>query len=269
MIEVEPEVFCIFEPAVNTEDIKRYLYKVGGEKWFHKIFDQDSTPPAAQTLVEFMGRLCYKSWTPGLNKNVTKIREDSDDYLLNILRQKHGSVLEHANFTFVINNGSRVFTAEMNRHRAGTAISEQSLRYVRLDKDLPFRLPHGVLRPETVELGRLLVSQIEGVIEEMYRLEEIDAEGASFHQKKMQTSAIRRFAPMGMGTEEGWTANIRSIRHVISMRSSAGAEEEIRIIADQIAKIMCEKCPALFADYHQLDVEGSPVPAWEADFLKV
>ena len=48
----------------------------------------------AQRLIEFMGRMCYRSWAPGLNPNVNRVRADSTAYLENILRSAHGSVLE-------------------------------------------------------------------------------------------------------------------------------------------------------------------------------
>ena len=48
--------------------------------------------------------MCYRSWEPGLNPNVRKVRDDQDAYLQNILRQQHGSVLEHVSFTFVLHN---------------------------------------------------------------------------------------------------------------------------------------------------------------------
>ena len=90
--------------------------------------------------MEFGGRLCYRSWEPGLNPNVTKVRTDQDEYLRNILKQKHGSVLEHISYSFVFHNVSRVLTHELVRHRAGTAISQESMRFVRLDD-------HAVLVP--------------------------------------------------------------------------------------------------------------------------
>ena len=53
---------------------------------------------------------CYRSWEPGLNPNVRKVRDDQEVYLQNILKQAHGSVLEHVSFSFVLHNVSRVFT---------------------------------------------------------------------------------------------------------------------------------------------------------------
>ncbi len=116
-----PKVFLISEPQINTTGMLAYLKDVGGEAWYERVMVGED-PPSSEGLVEFMGRLCYRSWEPGLNKNITRIREDRGEYLLNILRSAHGSVLEHAVFSFAIRDGSRVFTAEMNRHKAGTRL---------------------------------------------------------------------------------------------------------------------------------------------------
>ena len=263
MIEVDnPKVYLVGQPSLKWEVIREYLEEIGGGAWLDKVLGQ-AVPHDSELLVEIMGRLCYKSWEPGLNHNVTKVREDHGDYLLNVLRSGHGSVLEHAVFNFIVHDASRVLTAELNRHRAGVAISEQSLRYVRLDQDLRFRLPRGVLKPETIKLMEGLIWNIESCIGEMYELEGIDSMEA-FADKKAVTSAIRRAAPLGLATEEGWSANVREIRHVITMRSAAGAEEEIRVFADQLAQIMQSTCPLLFGDYEQ-----DPFGSWVTDNRKV
>jgi thymidylate synthase (FAD) len=143
------------------------------------------------------------------------------------------------------------------------AISEQSLRYVRLDEDIPFRLPTAVLKPDTIERGRALIEYVETQIGMMYVTEGIDSM-ESFHEKKQVTSAIRRWAPLGIATEEGWTANIRTIRHVLEQRSAPGAEEEIRELAIKLYDVVAVKCPALFGDYEE-DAHGT----LHTDFRKV
>lgn len=275
MIEVDqPQVFLVGRPMIDARAMSGYLREVGGEAWWERVgqfTNPAGTVPAAEGLIEFAGRLCYRSWEPGLNRNVTKIREDRGDYLLNVLRSGHGSVLEHAVFNFALHDVSRVLTAELNRHRAGVAISEQSLRYVRLD-ELRFRLPP-TLPDEILAEGRKLVEQIEGFMAWAIESCGLDNEGdeadlkLSFAEKKTITSALRRFAPLGLATEELWSANVRAIRHVISMRSDAAAEEEIRVFADDLAQIMQVECPLLFGDYTPaLDVDP---PAWSTPYEKV
>lgn len=271
----DPKVFLIASPMLHRDQVRAYLSEItddegrSGEAWVERLEETGAWDalPEAGLLAEFMGRLCYKSWVPGLNKNVTKVREDHDEYVRNILGSGHGSVIEHPHFSFAFHNVSRVFTAEMNRHRLAN-ISEQSLRYVRLD-DIDFWEPNG-LKPETYEEGRNLLAQVEAFISKAYKVELTD--DMPFSQKKVITSKLRRWAPLGLATQEGWTANIRTIRHVIEMRTAYHAEEEIRIVADQIAQIMLEQLPAFFGDY-EIDVEGadniSGPPAWITDNTKV
>jgi thymidylate synthase (FAD) len=280
MIETEPKVYLIAEPTVNTDAMFTYLQEVGGREWYDRVVVPvwaENKYVGATELVEFCGRLCYKSWKPGLNKNVTKIREDSAEYLLNVLTSGHGSVIEHAHFTFVLHDISRVLTAELNRHRHPN-ISEQSLRYVRLDQDIRFRIPD-LLPDEVQAAGRTLIEEIENFMSWAYEYCGLDNEGdeagagISFAEKKTITSALRRFAPLGLSTEEVWTANLRDIRHVIEMRTAAHAEEEIRIVANQIAEIMAKRAPFFFQDYEKKytepDVVNGAIPVWETAHEKV
>lgn len=270
-----PELFLIGRPQIDTAEILRYLRKVGGEAWFRRVFhtydastgaNAMTSVPAAEGLVEFMGRLCYRSWEPGLNKNVTRIREDRGEYLLNILRTGHGSVIEHATFNFVLNDIARFIYDELVRHRVGIAISAQSGRFVRME-EIGFRIPP-FLKTATQERMRRIVEFIESEYAEMVKEEGID-ELADFAQKKKITSALRRVAPHGMAWEAGWSANVRTIRHVIEMRSDAGAEEEIRIFADQLARIMQTEAPLLFGDYEPVFIDSDSAPDWTTPHRKV
>jgi thymidylate synthase (FAD) len=69
------------------------------------------------------------------------------------------------------------------------------------------------------------------------------------HEKKAKTSFMRRFAPEGVATGVVWTANVRTLRHVIEARTDPSAEEEIRKVFATIGDIMKGEVPALFSDY--------------------
>jgi thymidylate synthase ThyX len=107
MRSVEPEVFLVARPKVDYDEMAAYLREVGGERWLERV-DRDQLGNDVQDLAEFAGKMCYRSWEPGLNPNVRRVRDDQDAYLQNILKQQHGSVLEHVSFTFVLHNVSRV-----------------------------------------------------------------------------------------------------------------------------------------------------------------
>ena len=259
MRNVEPEVFLVARPEADYEAIAAYLLEVGGERWLERL-DRDQLDNDAQNLAEFAGKMCYRSWEPGLNPNVRKVRDDQAKYLENILRSGHGSVLEHLSFTFVLHNVSRVFTHELVRHRPGTAISQESLRFVRLD-ELPFWFPDWALQdPELMKHATALLTEMEGFQQWMASHFRLDDDGVPFHEKKHKTSFMRRFAPDGVATGLVWTANIRALRHTIEMRTDPGAEEEIRLVFGKIGKIMRAEAPALFGDYQVTD--GAWVPGW-------
>jgi thymidylate synthase (FAD) len=261
MRETTPKVHLIASPAIHFDTLKTYVRSVGGDAWVTRVEEawKDGVPDG-EILIEASGRICYRTWDVGLNANVTKVRTDSGEYLLNILKVGHGSVLEHANYTFIFEDVSRVFTHELVRHRAGVAISQESLRYVRLT-DIGFRVPP-VLTP--------LKKQIVEIVESLENFQmaaalefDLDKEGLPFAVKKQVTSALRRLAPLGLSTSMVWTANVRTLRHVISMRTAVGAEEEMRLVFSKVGEIMQEWAPALFSDY-KVNADGEWItPYWK------
>jgi thymidylate synthase (FAD) len=167
-------------------------------------------------------------------------------------------VLEHASYSFALRDVSRIFTHELVRHRAGSAFSQESLRYVRLT-DIGFRVAPALepLREKVLAI----VEQLEEFQLEAARELGIDDEGVPFHVKKEVTSAMRRLAPTGLSTDIIWTANVRTLRHVIEMRTAEGAEEELRLVFDRVAEIMRTEAPGLFQDFARQD-DGSWVPEY-------
>jgi thymidylate synthase (FAD) len=268
MHNVEPKAFLISRPTVDYSEVRWAIEDMAGRESVQaQQFRWNDTTPGdedkheGQDLIEVGGRLCYKSWKPGVNKNVSRVRENQAEYLQNILKSGHGSVLEHANYSFLFTNVSRVFTHELVRHRAGSAFSQESLRFVRLD-DL------GINVPEEYKNDPFLEEQLEDFITQSEQLQadlathfELDKPGKSFHEKKEATSFMRRFAPEGLATHIMWTANVRTLRHTIEARTSQGAEQEIRRVFGQVAGTMIEEAPALFGDFAKLP-NGSYVPEW-------
>jgi thymidylate synthase (FAD) len=256
MHETTPQVFLIARPSVDIAGMRAYLQAVGGESWLDLRLGEEEGATAGELLLEFGGRACYRSWEPGLNPNVSRIRTDRQEYFANILRSGHGSVLEHANYSFALRDVSRVFTHELVRHRAGSAFSQESLRYVRLT-DIGFRVPDALqpVREQVLEIVERLEEFQVSAAKELG----IDSDGVPFHVKKEVTSALRRLAPLGLSTDIIWTANARTLRHVIEMRTAEGAEEELRSVFDVVARLMQAEAPNLFQDFVRQD-DGSWVP---------
>src|SRR5512142_2896278 len=78
---------------------------------------------SGERLAEFAGRICYMS-----QKNPAA--RTTAEYLDNIKKQGHGSVLEHAVYVLLIEGISRSCSHELVRHRAGFGYSQLSQRYV-------------------------------------------------------------------------------------------------------------------------------------------
>lgn len=247
MHNTHPRVFLVAETQVHHKGITDYLALLGAPMW------NSDAPSGSEFLIEMMARSCYKSFDVDLNDNLTRVREGNQLYMENILASKHGSVLEHASVSFMFCNVSRVFTHELVRHRAGTAISQESLRFVRLN-DLGAWAPTVIRESEeAMEIFCATIENAEAAVETL--TEELIEESMPFSEKKLITSAIRRIAPMGLSTNIGWSANFRALRHTLDVRTSPHAEEEIRIVFCEVGRICMERFPNIFQDFELIDTD--------------
>lgn len=244
----------------RTPGMAKWLKHVGAPDEFI-----DTLPDGGAAIVGSAAKRCYMAFEPGLNPNVTKVRKDWTDYFDNILSSGHGSVLEHTFYNFGIEGVTRVFTGEMNRHRAGVAISEGSMRYIRFEDEVPYWEPHSIQGDDekhaiTRDLFR---SAFLNARRTMQQLAEIwDIENVPFSQKKKLTSMFRRLIPMGVSTGGVWSMNPRALRHVFALRTSPHAEEEIAYVAGEMAKLMVEAEPLMFGDFERDESTGAWVPRY-------
>ena len=258
---ITPKVYIIGCSQPDKEGIGEWLSELGVSHVSQFKYVTAFNSPG-DTLVELAGRRCYNSFEVGLNPNVTKIRENIADYIDNILAVRHGSVLRHVTYTFAIENVSRVFTAELNRHSIGTAISEGSLRYIRYT-DISWWIPHSII-PQEGDSAKLLTQKERTLIvfkrafsqmEDNYReLEEIWELGTdttlTFAFKKALTSLFRRIIGMGVATGGVWTGNIEALRWICEIRSEPHVEEEILYVVGLMLQQLKEKEPHLFGDFY-------------------
>ncbi len=256
--QVDIEVFNIARTQVDSVEVAKWLKYLNVENFEWPDTNVVSDPAF---LIALAGKRCYMSFEAGLNPNVTKIRKDYVNYFDNILRSKHGSVLEHAVYTYAIEGVSRVFTAEMNRHRAGWAISEGSLRFIRFDKEIPYWVPTSLQfnHEDDPDLyhkkscSRAIFEEAfkhqEKMYAELVKIWDMDEKDKNFHYKKVVTSQMRRIVGMGVATGGVWTGNIRALRHVMAMRTAPAAEEEILLVWQKISEDIIKKEPLLFGDF--------------------
>ena len=285
MISVYPKVFFIAETksVLSREEFADDPRLPGIMQWLHHIGEQEAVKCLShmrgsdlEQIIELAARRCYKSFAPGLNPNVTKVRTDSAVFHENILKQKHGSVAAHGHVTYAFEDVSRVFTHEVVRNSTGNDMSQESLRYVRLDqikfwvppviavqeKTMALPLPMAVLsnlsdpwpvkEMTPADIFEHVVQTCEwaqAALATYYDIENM----TDFEQKKKLTSAFRRVAPEGLATGIVMTFNIRSLRWIIEQRTAPWAEEEIRIVFNIVAKDAMARWPMVFQDFKEVD----------------
>lgn len=242
MKQIEPIVVKLAETGLNAEGVRAMAEHYGAVEWLNRA--KELQPNESEFLIELAGRACYRSFGVGLNPNVTKIRDNPRDYITNVLEKGDGSILEHATVTFAFLNVSRVFTHELVRHRAGTAMSQESLRYVR-PREVNLWVP-----PDLQSASSEFLASVEEIKKLYAGLEaKFDWDKMSFEQKKRVTSALRRILPDGIATNIIWTANHRTLRWIIEMRTDPSAEVEIRKVFGQVAEICIKDYPLLYSDF--------------------
>jgi thymidylate synthase (FAD) len=197
-----------------------------------------------ERLAEFAGRLCYMS-----QKNPAK--RATREYLENIKKQGHGSVLEHANYSLLIEGVSRSLTHELVRHRAGFAYSQLSQRYVD-ESDAAFVVPPAILGDDA--LLAQWTAQIEtaqttyvALVEKL--MERYGWVADRVHRRKMAREAARGVLPNSTETKIVVTANARAWRTMLELRSSEGAEFEIRRMAVTVLRLLQNEAAGFFSDF--------------------
>ncbi|MBA3466185.1 MAG: FAD-dependent thymidylate synthase [Gemmatimonadaceae bacterium] len=203
-----------------------------------------------ERLAEFAGRLCYMSQKNPANRTTR-------DYLENIKKQGHGSVLEHASYSLLLEGVSRSLTHELVRHRAGFAYSQLSQRYVD-ESEANFVVPPAMVGEEALE--KTWRTQIEEAQRSYVRLVEQLMERYGWvadkvHRRKMAREAARGVLPNSTETKIVVTANARAWRTMLELRSSEGAELEIRRCAVLILRLLQRETPGFFSDFEIYQAE--------------
>ncbi len=210
---------------------------------------------AAQELVEFAGRLCYLSFgaesgVAGGHKTI-KGRTSNKEYIENVMTVKHGSVLEHAVFTFLFEGISRALTHELVRHRAGFAYSQLSQRFVD-ESNISFVLPPEI--DEGSEAFAIWEAACQGTLDSYRKLlaqvsEQVADDPSATMRRKRARQAARSVLPNSAETKIVVTANVRAWRHFIELRASTSADAEIRKLAVATLRVLQKEAPELFGDF--------------------
>jgi thymidylate synthase (FAD) len=226
----------------------------------HVRWQTDSNVPG-ETIAEFAGRVCYLSFGPdagfeGGHKLIPG-RTTNREYLANIMKVRHGSVLEHAVWTLLFEGVSRALTHELIRHRH-FSYSQLSQRYVD-ESDVGFVIPPEI--QEGTPAFEVWAQSCERALADyrtlLARMEEQvrDEPSATLRRKRARQTA-RSVLPNATETKVVVTGNSRAWRHFIELRGAPSADTEIRRLALGVLCVLQKEAPSLFGDYRIISGEN-------------
>ena len=173
----------------------------------------DINPAEVMAKLERCGRV----------SRLSESRGKPEDFIHNIIKRGHESVLEHVSLTFHI-ICDRAIMAELTRHRLA-AFTVESTRYLKYN-ELTFI--------KDCVWGSYLAQ-----VEEIY----CDAVANGFKPEE-----ARGVLPNCLKTELYMTCNLREWRHVLKLRTSKAAHPQMRFIAGQILATFKDKLPVIVED---------------------
>lgn len=238
----------IREPKVTLLARQQFL----GHPEIDWTSDSENDP---QQLIEFAGRLCYLSFGKEVRvlggHRTIQGRTTNKEYIANLMSVKHGSVLEHAVFTFLFEGVSRALTHELVRHRAGFGYSQLSQRYVD-ESDVGFVLPPEII--EDTPAFDIWRDSCQSALDAYRRLleqvtEQVADEPKATLRRKRARQAARTILPNCAETKIVVTANVRAWRHFIELRAAPTADAEIRRLAVAVLRILQGEAPEIFGDF--------------------
>ena len=255
-------VALIAQTLYDHTALTRFIQGFDGSLDFDSYLTDGQTNMNPEKLVKTAGQLCYLSFGPKRSTD-----DKMEDYIHHILESGHGSVLEHANFTFLLYGVDRSLTHELVRHRAGFAFSQCSQRYTD-GKTLRF-----VERKEFQESEILHLTFCDR-IDQAARdydmiasyLRQKQKDGDTLLSEESRTTARKKVNQVARAclpneTEAPIivTANARAWRHFLTMRASRFAETAIRDCAVKVWRCLMEVSPLLFQNYTPETAEDGTV----------
>jgi thymidylate synthase (FAD) len=198
----------------------------------------------AERLVEFAGRVCYLSF--GHHRS----QRSNAEYISNLIRRGHDSVLEHATWTFVLAGVSRAFTHQLVRHRVGFSYSQLSQQY-HDERRTPVIRPAELDRSaRAAEAWDAAIAAGRAAYETISNELGLDEPGRlPAEARRALRSAARSVLPNAMESIIVVTANARAIRHFLKLRGGIEGDPEMRLVSAALVNTLRPEAPALFADF--------------------
>ncbi len=249
---MKPKIYLISRPRFDVEAFLSFLEGESTE------WARSPRATEAEEIVEIAGRICYMSF--GDKQSPRR----NGEYLHNLIRQEHESVLEHVSWTFLLTRISRAFTHQLIRHRVGFAFSQLSQQYHEETSATFVEPAHLQHSPQALEAWRKAVA----ISQESYKvilnsLAELEGQpGVELSKKEFKRairSAARSVLPNATETKIVVTANARALRHFFKIRGSIPGDIEMREVAAELFKLVRTDGPSLFDDFSLQELaDGTP-----------
>ena len=205
--------------------------------------------PNIENVIASSGRLCYSK--VGVNELLQKhSKEDNERFIKMLADMGHHSPLEHVSFTFAVEGVSRALTHQLVRHRIAS-YSQQSQRYVNLDKTFDY------IMPPSIEKNEVTTTVFENAMKDIKRYYDylVDSLEQSYisngmNKREANKKAIedaRYVLPNACETKIVFTMNVRTLLHFFEKRCCSRAQWEIRNLANEMLRQCKEISPILFS----------------------
>ena len=187
-----------------------------------------------------------KSGSPSETLEKTNI-ETAKQIIKRVTGYGHTSIIEHASFTFSIEEASRAMTHQLVRHRIAS-YTQQSQRYVTYGTLENYVTPQNIT--DNAEAKKIFEETLEKISETYQKLLKMD----------IPKEDARFILPNAAKTNIIVTMNARELRHFFNVRCCTRAQWEIRIAAMEMLKQARNAAPALFGNSGPTCVEMGYCP---------
>ncbi|MDD3202991.1 MAG: FAD-dependent thymidylate synthase [Pygmaiobacter massiliensis] len=222
--------------------------------------------PEPEKIVAAAAKLCYSQvGVEELMQGLTP--EKTAEFVQMLASLGHESPTEHVSFTFAIEGVSRSLLAQITRHRIAS-YSVQSQRYVRLN-EFDYVTPPEIAENEEAQAAydemmaqqaesyRKLAAILKGKHKNELMAAGEDEKAATRKAEKMAIEDARFVLPNACDTKMVVTMNARSLNNFFAHRCCNRAQWEIRALADEMLRLVCEVSPALFVKSGPPCVKGA------------
>jgi thymidylate synthase (FAD) len=170
---------------------------------------------------------------------------NAQDFIKKIIDSGHTSVIEHINYTFVIDKISRGLLQEQARHRH-ISLSVQSTRWAfkKYSKNINFYRPNKEI-DKLSEQQKSVIAKLDNTMDELYIIlnEAVNAE--------IPNDILKYYIPESINTKYVITLNARELRLLFELRTSKRALKEFQNLCKTIYDSLPEDHKFMYSDFFE------------------